>query len=136
MRHFCHARQIRLVSDFGETLIVRFLNGSNALVDPCDQSVVVEVPVGRRAKLVRYPLANVANRDAYVLVTRGSAGLGFVSAKYPLYRVLLDELCPGQLVDILPTAEPAAAYAALPRPLPVFSGAVAAPQPVYAALAA
>jgi len=132
MRQLCQTLKTRHVSDFGETLVVRFINGSNAMVDPCDQEVVVEVPVGRRANLVRFALAGAARRDAHMLVTRGPDGLGFVSAKYPRLRVNLDELCPGQIVDILPTAEPAAAYAVLTRPLPVLSGAVAAPQPVYA----
>jgi len=135
MQYHRHIQESRLVSDFGETLIVGKSNGVNALVDPCDQEVAVLVPVGRRANLIRFSLYGLPGRDAHMLVTKDEIGLSFTYVRNSNARVYLHELSEGQRVDILPSAEPAFAYAALNRPLPVLYGAVAV-QPVYAALAA
>lgn len=122
----------RRVSDFGETLVVRDFEGLKALTDPCDENVFVEVPVGRRANLVRYSFNGFPGRDAHVVVTRDSQGLGFALAKHPFLHLSLQSLREGQQVDVLPFAEPAVAYAALFRPLPVLHGAIAV-EPAYVA---
>ncbi len=62
-------------------------------------------------------------------------GTRFAAVGRPNSSVLLRDLPEGQVVDILPSAETAAAYVAAFRPLPVLYGA-AAVQPVYAAIAA
>lgn len=129
---------LRNVSDFGETLVVSDYEGCKVLTDPCDQSVTVVVPVGRHARLVQYcfnGLSPACGRDHHVRVSFLHGGVGFVSVQHPRCQVLLQELSLGQQVDVLPAAEPAAAYAVVVRPLPVFYGA-ATVQPAYAALAA
>lgn len=128
----------RYVSSFGETLVVRDHCGTKVLTDPIDENTAVVVPPGRRARLVRFIFGEPARRcgrDPHVIVIARDCRLGFAHAEYPKLWVSLDDLPIGQLVDILPVADPAAAYAALPRPLPVFHGAVAA-QLTYAASAA
>lgn len=117
----------RHVSDFGETLVVHEVNGVKYLVDPCDASVVVKVPVGRRVQLIQYRFCpcQAHVRDAHSLVTSDPAGLGFACAKHHNNKILLLLLTVGQVVDVLPAAEPAVAYAVLLRPLPVLHGAIA-----------
>ncbi len=117
----------RHVSDFGETLVVHEVNGVKYLVDPCDASVVVKVPVGRRAQLIQYRLCpcQAHVRDAHALVISEPAGLGFSCVKHHNNKILLPILSVGQVVDVLPAAELLFAYAALIRPLPVLYGAIA-----------
>lgn len=128
----------RYVSDCGETLVVRDHFGVKVLADPADDTVTVFVPVGRRANLVRFTFGEPGrscNRDAHVIVIKSDRHIGFAWVRHLASRVFLQDLSEGQLVDVLPAAEPAVAYAAIPRPLPVLYGAVAV-QPVYAAVAA
>lgn len=117
----------RHVSDFGETLVVHEVDGVKYLSDPCNASVVVTVPVGRRAQLIQYRLCpcQAHVRDAHALVTSEPAGLGFACVKHHSNKILLSDLPEGQVVDVLPASEPAVAYAALLRPLPVLHGAIA-----------
>jgi hypothetical protein len=131
-------RYVRIVSDFGETLVVRTQFGKKVLVDPVDETVTVAVPTGRRAKLIRFSFNGSAcsrSRDSHVIVIRNNCRLGFASLVQPQLRVFLQDLIEGQQVDVFPVAEPAAVYAALPRTMPVLFGTVAA-QPLYAACAA
>ena len=128
----------RVVSQHGETLVVRVIQGVKALVDPCDEGTVVYVNSGRRALLVRFSFSGSSRpcgRDTLTKVFCSDAGLGFASVGFSIIRVLLRDLPEGQFVDILPVADPAYAYAALPRPVPALYGAVAV-EPVYAAIAA
>ena len=130
---------LRFVSLCGETLIVRDHFGTKVLTDPCDESIVVLVPSGRRAKLIRFTFSGPASsrgRDADVIVTQLVCGsVEFSSARHSQLRVLLQDLTPGQQVDVQSEVDPAAAFAAVTAPLPVLHGAVAI-QPVYAACAA
>lgn len=124
----------RDVDDHGEVLVVRNVLGINSLVDPCDENVVVVVPHGRRAKLVRYSFGGlvVNGRDAHVTVLHEEAGIGFASVGQPKVRVSINELLPGQKVDILPASDPASTYAVVIRPLPVLSGVATVQPHVYA----
>jgi hypothetical protein len=124
----------RYVSDFGETLVVRDHFGTKVLTDPIDEFLAVVVPTGRRAKLICLTFgepARFCERDAHVIVTNSGRGLGFASVRYPELCVFLQDLPDGQRVDVLPTVEPAVAYAAILRPMPVLYGAIAV-QPLYA----
>ena len=129
---------VRSVSDHGETLVVRVLNGCKALVDPCDKATAVVVPSGRRARLVRFNFSGLYRpngRDTLTEVLQCEAGLGFSAVGFSSLNVLLRDLSEGQVVDVLPAGDSAAAYAVVLRPLPVFYGAATA-EPVYAAVAA
>lgn len=126
-------QQQRPVDDHGETLVVWEHEGVKALVDPCDHNVSVVVPAGRRAKLVRFSFCGLSpayGRDAHVVVFNNGSGPGFALDRHPSFKVYLEELSQGQLVDVFPAAEPAAIYAVVHRPLPVLYGAAAA-QPHY-----
>lgn len=128
----------RSVNDYGETIVVRVVDGVKTLVDPCDQTTAVVVPTGRRARLIRFIFSGhgvPCGRDTLTAVFQSDLGIGFASVGYPNFSVLLRDLPEGQVVDVLPAADAAAAYAVLPRPMPVLYGAVAV-QPVYAAVAA
>ena len=129
--------KIRFVSEHGETLVVRDCFGKKVLTDPCDQDVVVFVPSGRRAKLICFSFSGQVGRDASVIVTYDSEhGVSFCSVGCPFTKkTSLQDLVPGQVVDILPATEPAVAYAILRKPLPALSGAVAV-QPTYSQVAA
>ena len=123
----------RYVDDLGETLVVRDYSGIKRLTDPVNGTIVF-VPASRRAKLIEFTFdvdARSCSRDTHVTVIQSNFRLGFVSVRYPLLRIFLQDLCEDQLVDVLPSAEPIVAYAAIPRPTPVLFGAIAA-QPIYA----
>ena len=127
-------QQSRLVSEHGETLVVRVINGVSALVDPCDEYTAVHVPSGRHARLVNYNfngLLHTCGRDALTVIFHVSCCLGFAKVGHPNLRVLLWDLPEGQVVDVLPATEPAVIYATLRHPLPVLYEAVAV-EPVYA----
>jgi hypothetical protein len=116
----------RFASEYGETLIVRVIEGVKALVDPCDEGTVIHVQSGRSARLVSFSfsgLCRLSGRDVNTTVTRSDAGLGFVSVVSVNFRVLLRDLSEGQFVDILPASDTAAAYAVLLRPVPALYGA-------------
>jgi hypothetical protein len=138
MQTYQDIRLPRYASDAGETLVVRDFFGIKALVDPTDDTVAVIVPTGRRVNLIRFAFAESVRsygRDLRATAITIGAHLGFAAVCYPGFTVFLRDLPEGQLVDVLPAADPAAAYAALLRPLPVLYGAVAV-QPEYAAVAA
>lgn len=90
----------RDVDDHGEVLVVRNVLGFNSLVDPCDENIVVVVPHGRRAKLVRYSFGGlvVNGRDAHVTVIHEEVGLGFARVGQPQVRVMLSEVTVRYLV--------------------------------------
>src|SRR5579864_6919146 len=120
---------IRTVSEHGETLRVQIVDGRKALVDPCDTATVVHVQPGRRARLVCYNFGEAltsCGRNPLTDVVEIDGSLGFVSVEQPHLGVFLCELAEGQVVKVLPIAEPAVAYAALPRPTPVLYAAAAA----------
>lgn len=125
--------QTRQVSDFGETLVVRNIGGINTLTDSCDKGVAVVVPAGRHARLVGFgQQLGLRDRDILTIVrVLGNSRIGFDVVKLAGLRVLLVDLAEGQRVDVLPTAEPAVAHAALRSPLPVLYGAAVASIPAY-----
>lgn len=111
----------RLVSDGGETLVVRsFPTGAKGLVDPCDPDTVVELQVGRYARLVR--LSAHYGLGAYALtqfirmpVVQGCA-YGF-AARNHYTNINLAHLTDGQQVDVLPRLQEVHACLRLPKPV-------------------
>ena len=130
---FFPTQTLRTVSDHGETLVVRKVQGVNTLTDICNENQTVGVPLGRKAKLVRFSFGiSVAGRDALTVVSNRLGKIGFASVERSSLVVLLEQLSEGQLVDVLPAAEPCFAYARLGRPSPVFFGAAHVEFPIYA----
>ena len=130
--------RVRYANIDGETLIVRDREGRKVLTDPTDESFIVMLRPGRRARLVDFSFhAKDAALGRHPLTKVFAQGhlVGFASVSNVSCAVLLQDLRDGQKVDVLPLSEPAAAYAVLLRPLPVLHGAVAVER-IYAGLAA
>jgi hypothetical protein len=119
----------RTASPYGETLVVKVVNGAKPLTDPLEDSTVVELTSGRRARLVRFNFAGLSaplGRDTLTSVFLSDAGLGFASVGFPNFSVLLRDLSEGQVVDVLPAADAAAAYAPLVPRMPMLCAETAA----------
>src|SRR5690349_12800518 len=107
-------QQRRCVSELGETLIVRVVEGVKTLVDPCDESTAVHVPTGRRARLVDFHFHNqdsALGRHPLTVVFSVGDAVGFAAVSCAGCTVMLNDLPNGQKVDVLPCAQAAAAYA-------------------------